>query len=70
MGLKQVVVPTHSPFTFDNIPFGVIQTSADNAARCATVIGDFAVDLAAYARSGSLEEIIADHASEQIFAQV
>ena len=38
-------VPEGCPFTLDNIPFGVISTVADPRPRCATAIGDYAVDL-------------------------
>lgn len=63
-------VSEHSSFTFDNIPFGVIKPSPDAAARCATAIGDYAVDLAAHAQSGALDEELGGHASREVFAQV
>ena len=38
-------VPTGSPFTFDNVPFGVISTGNNTRPRCAVAIGDHALDL-------------------------
>lgn len=39
-------VPAGSPFTLQNIPFGVISTDSNPQPRCASAIGNHAVDLA------------------------
>jgi hypothetical protein len=36
------------PFTIENIPFGVISTTSNPVPHCATAIGEYALDLAAY----------------------
>lgn len=41
------------PFTLQCLPYGVISTK-DSEPRCATAIGDHAIDLAKYAQSGRL----------------
>jgi len=48
------------PFSIQNIPFGVISTSDDSTPRCATAIGNYAVDLVKYARSADLRGIQID----------
>ncbi len=45
---------TESPFTIDNIPFGVIKTT-NLTPRCGSAIGDHAIDLAEYATCGNLD---------------
>ncbi|ETI27211.1 fumarylacetoacetase [Cladophialophora carrionii CBS 160.54] len=45
-------VPEDSAFTIDNIPFGVFSTREDPTPRCATAIGDVALDLRALAGAG------------------
>jgi fumarylacetoacetase len=46
-----------SSFTINNIPFGVISTKSDPRPRCATAIGNYAIDLAVYAQMGRLAEV-------------
>ncbi len=41
-----------SPFTLENIPFGLFSTKDDSTPRTATAIGDFAVDLRALSKAG------------------
>jgi len=55
------------PFSLHNIPFGVISTSDDSTPRCATAIGDYAVDLVKYAQSADLKAIQLD---VSVFANV
>jgi fumarylacetoacetase len=45
-----------TPFTLDNIPFGVISTSNEASPRCATAIGDYAVDLHALSKHGIFQD--------------
>jgi fumarylacetoacetase len=44
------------PFTLQCLPFGVISTK-DSEPRCAVAIGDHAIDLARYAKSGRLADL-------------
>ena len=53
----QIIVSPGSPFTIDNIPFGVIRTAKDSTPRCASAIGDYAIDLSLYAQGGNLDNI-------------
>ncbi|OJJ88955.1 uncharacterized protein ASPGLDRAFT_62570 [Aspergillus glaucus CBS 516.65] len=46
-----------SPFTVDNIPFGVISTPDNPKPRCATAFGNYAIDLSALERVGFLSDI-------------
>lgn len=46
-----------SPFTVDNIPFGVISTPENTKPRCATAFGNYAIDLSALERVGSFSDI-------------
>ena len=41
----KITIPDDSPFTINNIPFGVISTISNSLPRCATAIGDYALDL-------------------------
>lgn len=45
-------ISDESPFTLNNIPFGVISTEQDPAPRCASAIGDEAIDLRALSKTG------------------
>jgi hypothetical protein len=53
----QIVVSPDSPFTIDNIPFGVIKTAKESTPRCASAIGDYAIDLPLYAKAGNLDAV-------------
>lgn len=58
-------IPDDSPFTFENIPFGVFSTKDDCTPRTATAIGDFAVDLRALAKVGLFsDDSVADALSQ------
>jgi fumarylacetoacetase len=52
-----------SPFTIHNIPFGIISTKTNTSQRCATAIGDFAIDLASFAATGRLDAILPEGSS-------
>lgn len=60
------------PYTVQNLPYGVIKTSAQRDARCAIAIGEHALDLAAYAKTGSLASLESGHnyRYEDVFAEV
>jgi hypothetical protein len=49
-------IPEDSPFTLNNIPFGVISTTDNPGTRCATAIGDYAVDLCLLSEQGFFKE--------------
>ena len=53
----RIDVPQGSPFTIDNIPFGVIKSTKNTTPRCASAIGDHAIDLAEYATCGNLDAL-------------
>lgn len=70
MGVK-VDVPSGSPFTIHNIPFGVISTEDNKTPRCASAIGEYAIDLSIYSRHGRLEGAGFGEASPaSVFAEV
>ena len=66
----QIIVSTDSPFTIDNIPFGVIKTAKESAPHCASAIGDYAIDLSVYAQRGNLDSVKGDVNLADIFSQV
>ena len=59
-------IPDDSPFTLDNIPFGVFSTKEDSTPRCATAIGDFALDLRALSQSDFFQDNSATDALCQV----
>jgi fumarylacetoacetase len=69
MGPK-IVIPPGSPFTIENIPFGVIKTTSSSSPRCASAIGDYAVHLELYAISGNLSNVESKVGFVDIFGQV
>ena len=69
MGHKIIVSPG-SPFTVDNIPFGVIKTAKDNNSRCASAIGEYAIDLSLYSQGGNLDGVKGDADLVEVFSQV
>ena len=68
-----IPVPDKLPFTLQCLPFGVISTK-DSEPRCAVAIGDHAIDLTRYAKSGRLAGVSdGDKSSvdfEHVFKQV
>ena len=69
MGVK-IVVSLESPFTIHNIPYGVISTEDNGKPRCATAIGDYAIDLAVYSQRGRLSSLSLEPPARTIFSQV
>mmetsp|Transcript_47594 Transcript_47594/g.101851 ORF Transcript_47594/g.101851 Transcript_47594/m.101851 type:complete len:705 (+) Transcript_47594:152-2266(+) len=55
-GRSWVDHPQDTDFPLQNLPFGVYSSSR-NSARCATAIGDYAVDLSALANAGLLANL-------------
>ena len=52
----EIRVAQDSPFTLENIPFEVISTRDDTTPRCATAVGDYAVDLRALSGAGFFQD--------------
>lgn len=48
---------TESPFTIDNLPYGVISTVETPVPRCATALEEDAIDLSALERDGYFKSI-------------
>ena len=63
-------IPVDSPFTIHNIPFGVISTQEEQAPRCATAIGNYAIDLAIYSAGGRLEKVDPNISFQEVFSLV
>ena len=61
-----------APYTIQNLPYGVISTAAESRPRCAVAIGKHALDLAKYAKGGSLSSLESGHnfSYEDVFAEV
>lgn len=66
----KISVSETSPFTLDNIPFGVISTESNSKARCATALGDYAIDLAAYWKDRTYTQLEGGRTLYDIFNQV
>ena len=66
----KISVGADSPFTLDNIPFGVISTDSDPKPRCATALGEYAIDLAAYWKDKTYARLEGSGSLYEIFNQV
>jgi fumarylacetoacetase len=66
----QIVISPDSPFTVDNIPFGVIKTAKESTPRCASAIGDYAIDLSLYAQAGNLNAVKEGFDLTDVFSRV
>lgn len=66
----KINVSPDSPFTLDNIPFGVISNESDPKPRCATALGDYAIDLAAYWKDKTYTQLEGSRSLYDIFNQV
>lgn len=66
----KISVRADSPFTLDNIPFGVISTESDPKPRGATALGDYAIDLAAYWKDRPYTQLEGSRSLHDIFNQV
>ena len=49
---------TETPFTIDNLPYGVISTAETPTPRCATVLEDDVIDLSALEKDGYFKSIL------------
>ena len=61
--------PSRTPFTIDNIPYGIISTTENPKPRCATAFEDDAVDLSVLEEDGYFRSI-PDFEGRCIFGQV
>lgn len=61
-----------APYTIHSLPYGVISTQSEPSPRCAVAIGQHAIDLAKYAKTGALSSLEAELnlSFEKIFAEV
>ncbi|KAF2651878.1 putative fumarylacetoacetate hydrolase [Lophiostoma macrostomum CBS 122681] len=65
----KIKISPNSPFTIENIPFGVIKNPKNPNARCASAIGDYALDLVAYTRASHLKGVDGRISFEDVFNQ-
>ena len=65
MGFK-LHIDQDSPFTLENIPFGVISARDDPTPRCATAVGDHAIDLRELSRAGFFQDAVVSDALSQV----
>lgn len=56
-GIDHNASPKGSPFTIENIPYGIISTNEDAKPRAATAFEEFAVDLDVLQNQGLFKEI-------------
>lgn len=66
----QINLSSESPFTINNIPFGVIKTAKENTPRCASAIAEYAIDLSLYARCGNLNIVKGEIDLVNVFSEV
>ncbi|KAH8724211.1 putative 2-hydroxyhepta-2,4-diene-1,7-dioate isomerase [Phaeosphaeriaceae sp. PMI808] len=68
-----IEIPAGSPFTLDNIPFGVFSAPSEPETRVGAAIGEFIIDLSVLEQSDQLEHCFPDrekgHRTESIFAR-
>ncbi|KAI9731623.1 MAG: hypothetical protein M1818_007753 [Claussenomyces sp. TS43310] len=62
-------IDPESPFSLANIPFGIISTSSNPTPRPAIAIGEYAVDLEAFALGGGFAELPKLASNLQVFSQ-
>ncbi|KAI1942008.1 hypothetical protein LOZ66_001489 [Ophidiomyces ophidiicola] len=62
-------IPRNSPFSLANIPFGIISTASSNTPRPAIAIGDYALDLFAFASAGGFSKLPSFQPYIEVFAQ-
>ncbi|KAI1932602.1 hypothetical protein LOZ58_003772 [Ophidiomyces ophidiicola] len=62
-------IPRNSPFSLANIPFGIISTASSSTPRPAIAIGDYALDLFAFASAGGFSKLPSFQPYIEVFAQ-
>ena len=69
MAKSWLSVPSASPFSIANIPFGIISTNDDPKKRAAIAIGDFALDLSTFAAAGGFSKLASLEPHVPVFSQ-
>ncbi|PGH13307.1 fumarylacetoacetase [Helicocarpus griseus UAMH5409] len=69
MASSWLQIPKESPFSLANIPFGIISTAASSTPRPAIAIGDYALDLFAFASGGGFSQLPSFQEHIDVFAQ-
>ncbi|PGH17388.1 fumarylacetoacetase [Polytolypa hystricis UAMH7299] len=69
MATSWLSIPKQSPFSLANIPFGIISTLSSPSPRPAIAIGDYALDLFAFASSGGFSKLSSFTPHIDVFAQ-
>ncbi|KAL4989945.1 Fumarylacetoacetase [Aspergillus falconensis] len=62
-------IPKNSPFSLANIPFGIISSSKISSRVPAIAIGDYALNLSAFASSGGFSQLPAIQSHLNVFSQ-
>ena len=62
-------IPADSHFSIANIPFGIITSSSNDTKRPAIAIGDYALDLAAFAKKGGFSGCSSIKENLSVFSQ-
>lgn len=62
-------IPTDSPFSLANIPFGVITTPESSSRHVGVAIGDYALDLSVFASNAGFSECSAVTSHLDVFSQ-
>ncbi|PVI05967.1 fumarylacetoacetate hydrolase FahA [Periconia macrospinosa] len=62
-------IPRGSHFSLANIPFGVISTSSSSTPRVAVAIGDYALDLEAFAANNGFSALSTIQPHQSVFSQ-
>lgn len=69
MALKSwLPIQTNSHFSLANIPFGIISTKTSPTPRPAIAIGDFVLDLQAFAANGGFEALSSSELKTEVFS--
>lgn len=62
-------ISPESPFSLANIPFGIVSTPSGPSPRPAIVIGDYALDLQAFASNSGFAQLPAISQNIEVFSQ-
>ncbi|KAL1966946.1 hypothetical protein VTN77DRAFT_3690 [Rasamsonia byssochlamydoides] len=62
-------IPSNSPFSLANIPFGIISTKSTSSPVPAIAIGDYALNLSAFASANGFSQLPAIHPHLDVFHQ-
>ncbi|KAF7159383.1 hypothetical protein CNMCM5623_004697 [Aspergillus felis] len=62
-------IPKNSPFSLANIPFGIISSAKVTSPVAAVAIGDYALNLSAFASSGGFSQLPVIQSHLSVFSQ-